>query len=112
MLTLFKTFDKFLNSFNFEFEMNPEQMFKDIKHEKTEEKGSDENSTWHQETWTSENGKYSYYKKVTKYQPKQETKKEPTLLELKQKLEDVLKEQKYEEAIKLRDAIKEKEKGQ
>lgn len=74
MLTLFKTFDKFLNSFNFEFEMNPEQMFKDIKHEKTEEKGSDENSTWHQETWTSENGKYSYYKKVTKYQPKQETK--------------------------------------
>ena len=104
-----------LDSFNFHFEVNsfkPEDMFKDVEYEKTEESGSDENSTWKTERWSSAAGNVSYYKKVTKSKKKE--KQEPSLEELKNHLETAVKEQQFEKAIKLRDTIKqiENKKGQ
>lgn len=113
--SLFKSFENMLDSFKFEFNFEstkPENIFKNVEYEKTEETGSDENSSWKSERWTSEDGNIKYYKKVTTFKSK-ETKK-PTLEDLKNQLNEAVKEQKYETAIKLRDTINqmEKEKGQ
>lgn len=111
MLTVFKNFEKMMDSFKFDFEINsfkPEKMFKNVKYEKTEETGSDDNSTWKSEKWSSEAGNISYYKKVTTYKPQEE--KQPTLEELQSNLDEAVKEQKFELAIKLRDKIKNIEK--
>ncbi len=52
------------------------------------------------------NGNIKYYKKVTTFKGTEE--KQPTVEELKNQLQEAIKEEKFELAIKLRDQIKKK----
>lgn len=113
MVSIFKSFEQMLDSFKFNLEVfstKPEDLFKDVEYEKTEESGTDENSTWKVEKWSSAAGNVSFYKKVTKYKPKEQ--KTPTVEELKAQLQEAIKEEKFEKAIKLRDEINKMKKGE
>lgn len=98
-LTLFKAFDmdKYL------YNTSPDKMFENLKYNKTEESGESETTTWKSESWQSEDGKVKYFKKVIDYTPK---KKEISVDDLKLQLDEAIKTEKFEEAIKLRDQIK------
>lgn len=118
----FKNFDEFMKkldkrlndglwksgyfSINDGSSVKPEDVFKSTKYDKVEEKGEDKDHTWTSETWTSEDGSIKYYKKVST--PKEPAVKEPTVADLEAELTKAVDEQRYEDAIKLRDKIKSK----
>jgi len=109
MLSIFKAFDQMLESYKFNlqaYSTNPVDLFKDIEHEKTEEEGSNETSTWKTEKWSSSTGNVTFYKKVIKFKPKET--KEPSIEDLKNLLNKAIEEERFEDAIKLRDQIKNK----
>lgn len=85
---------------------DPLKMFKGKEHKKTEESGESEGYSWNSEEWTSEDGSTKYYRKVMTSKPKE---KEKTA-NLEEELNKAIKEQRFEDAIKFKDLLKEKKK--
>jgi excinuclease UvrABC helicase subunit UvrB len=94
-LFLFNDFEDLFNDFG-------KKSFDESKLNKEVEEGSDGTHTWKKETWSSVDG--SFYKTKTVFTTKQFPKK--SISELKDALQKALKEERYEDAAKLRDEIK------
>jgi excinuclease UvrABC helicase subunit UvrB len=98
--------DEMINSVNHEFSSstNEESQIKE---------GSDENSEWKTETYTSPNGMFRYVITTTYGNPKKIFKKESDEISLlKKELEDCVEKQEFERAVEVRDKIKKLEKNQ
>lgn len=78
------------------------------------EKGSDEHGDWEKKTWSSPDGRSSYasftrsFNSERYFKDKKQTKSDDThtLALLEQKLDKSIREEKYEDAAKIRDLIK------
>jgi excinuclease UvrABC helicase subunit UvrB len=95
----------YLNEFDDLFNdgfLNKKTNLDETKLNKEVEEGEDENYKWKKETWSSADG--SFFKTKTYYTPKFLSKKELSLL--KKELELAVKEERYEDAAKIRDEIK------
>lgn len=104
MYSLIKSIDSWLDFWNIE-PTDPNKIFKGKEHKKTEESGESEDYKWTSEEWTSEDGHTKFYRKVMTSKPKPEKK------DLHKELDLAIKEQRFEDAIKLRDQIKKEKAG-
>jgi len=84
---------------------DPSNMFKDLKHKRTEESGETDDYFWKSEDWSSEDGTAKFTRKVYTSKPRERTEN------LKAELDKAIAEQRFEDAIKIRDKINEKKQG-
>jgi protein-arginine kinase activator protein McsA len=104
MYSLIKSIDNWLDFWNIE-PTDPRKIFGSKEHKRTEESGESEDYKWTSEEWTSEDGKTKFYRKVMT------SKAKPEKRNLQKELDLAIREQRFEDAIKLRDEIKKEKAG-
>lgn len=85
---------------------DPTKLFKDVQHKRTEESGENEDYEWSSEEWTSEDGRTKYTRKVFRSKPEK-----VDVAKLEADLKKAVDEQRFEDAIRLRDVLNKQKQG-